>query len=149
MRGFTLLEVLVVMLIIGIMTTMVSLSLAPDTHRLLEDEAYRFARVLEQAAEAGSEGELLGLTLTPDGYGFHRQDERGRWLRANDDFLGPHRWPDGVHVVALHEPPSAAPWPMWRDGQSPWLQFAFDGGKQRLMVELSPLGRVSVRAMER
>lgn len=144
-RGFTLLEVLVVMLIIGVLATTLSLSLALDAHRALEDEAYRLARVLEQGVEAARAGEALGLVLEPGGYAFHRQLAPGRWRSARDDFLAPHRWPDTLRADILHQPSTPPPWPMWQAGQAPWLQLRLSAEGRRLSVELTPPGRVTVR----
>ncbi|XLM23244.1 type II secretion system protein GspH, partial [Chromobacterium piscinae] len=70
---------MVVMLIIGVLATTVTLSLRPDTHRLLSDEGYRFARVLEQAGDLAEMGDMLALRWNGKGYVFSRQDDDGNW----------------------------------------------------------------------
>lgn len=141
--GFTLLEVLVVMLIIGVLSTAATLSLAPDARRRLDDEAYRFARVLEQAAEADELGDTLTLTLDADGYRFTRPGPDGRALPVRDDFFAPRRWPDGIAVRQLAGPPP--PWLLWQDNRSPALVLRLEDGTVQRVLALSPLGRVEVR----
>ncbi len=79
--GFTLIEVLVVIAIIGLVASGLSLSLdalrARDTHRELE----RLRLVLEATAErARVHGQAIAFELLPDGYRFSRIDTDGRWL---------------------------------------------------------------------
>jgi len=49
--GFTLVEVLVVVLLVSITLTLVAVNLAPDDDRTLHDEAARLALLLEQARD--------------------------------------------------------------------------------------------------
>jgi general secretion pathway protein H len=144
-RGFTLIEVMVVMLIIGVMATTLTLSLAPDSHRQIEDEAYRAARVLEQAVDASEMGMPLGLAWEPQGLVFHRQMQNGDWLPVTDALFAPHRWPDGIHSVLLVPASGPSPWLLWQDNQSPRLVFSLQSSARRFDLTLSPLGRVSVR----
>jgi len=143
-RGFTLIEVLVVMLIIGVLATTLTLSLAPDTHRQLQDEAYRFARVLEQAVDADEMGDSLGLSWNADGYVFQRQDDGGHWQAINDTFFSARRWPDGISASARSVSGDVPPWLLWRDNQSPSLLLTLSSATRHFDLALSPLGRVTV-----
>jgi general secretion pathway protein H len=143
MRGFTLLEVLVVIAIVGILTSAVTLSMRPDSHRQLQDESYRLARVLEQGVSAAEDGDALALDWRADGYAFRRRDARGQWQAVGDAFFAARQWPDGIQASVVRAP-AAAPWPLWQQGQSPWLVLRLQTAEQRVDLTLSPLGRVSL-----
>jgi general secretion pathway protein H len=88
--GFTLLEVLVVMVIIGIITTMavVSVRVLGGDHEM-DEQARRLQAVLQQAREdAMLEGRDVGLRLDATGYDFLRYDSRtDSWNLVVDDPL--------------------------------------------------------------
>ena len=79
-RGFTLVEVLVVLTIVGIVISGVSLSL-DIMHRRDSDLALERLRwVLEATAErAAVHGQPIAIELIPDGYRFSTLDADGRW----------------------------------------------------------------------
>jgi len=92
-RGFTLLEVLVVTLIIGILATMTALSVGSrDPITLIE--ARRLAELLRIASEeAVLQGQEWGLRITPDGYEF--MILKGLiWQVAPDEILRPRNFPN-------------------------------------------------------
>ncbi len=86
--GFTLLELLVVVVIIGILATMFTLSvgLITDDHDA-SAEAQRLQALLREASEdAVLEGREYGLRFHPEGYEFLAQDpDDGRWAPVRDD----------------------------------------------------------------
>lgn len=88
--GFTLLEVLVVVVIIGILTSMavVSVNVLGGDHEM-DEEARRLQAILVQAREdAMLEGRDVGLRLDVRGYDFLRYDGRyERWELVGDDPL--------------------------------------------------------------
>lgn len=140
-RGFTLLELLVVLTMVGVLATTVTLSLAPDTHRQLQDEAWRFARVLEAASEQAEHGDPLALSWQPDGYRFQRQADDGQWQPLNDDpLLSAHNWPDGIHAA---QPQALLP--LTGDGRITARLLSLRTTDRALTVALSPLGRASVQ----
>lgn len=80
-HGFTLLELLAVIVIIGIIVTFASLSIG---NRALDDRLEAEARRLEQLLklaedEADLKGIAIGLVFTRDGYRFLAADAGGRW----------------------------------------------------------------------
>lgn len=82
-RGFTLVEILVVTVIIGIIVAFAGLSLGG---RSLDDRLETEARRLEQlvllaADEAQLRGEEVGFRYTLEGYEFLMLEPDGRWLR--------------------------------------------------------------------
>jgi general secretion pathway protein H len=98
--GFTLLEVLVVVIIIGIITSMavVSTRVLGGDHEM-DREARRLQAVLGQAREdAMLEGRDVGLRIDAVGYDFLRYDGRNeRWETVTEDPLLRERlFPDGM-----------------------------------------------------
>lgn len=84
-RGFTLIEVLIVLLILGIALAGVSLSIdghaARDTRMALE----RLRFTLEASAErAQLRGQPLAFELLADGYRFSVQDASGKWVALDE-----------------------------------------------------------------
>lgn len=84
-RGFTLIEVLIVLLILGIALAGVSLSIdgfaARDTRMALE----RLRFTLEASAErAQLRGQPLAFELLADGYRFSVLDANGKWVALDE-----------------------------------------------------------------
>lgn len=74
-RGFTLLEILVVVVIIGVLAAAVVLAVDGGSARQLDREAERFRALLGQACEqAELGGRDLGVLVRDDGYGFATLD---------------------------------------------------------------------------
>ena len=100
--GFTLLEILVVVVIIGIITTMAVISVnVLGRDRQLDEEAARLQAVLLQVRDdAMLEGRDVGLRLDAHGYDFLRYDTRyERWQPAMSDMLLRERTlPDGIEA---------------------------------------------------
>ncbi|HSW15464.1 MAG TPA: type II secretion system minor pseudopilin GspH [Solimonas sp.] len=80
-RGFTLLEILVVVLIIGILVTFASLSISSRSlEDRLEFEARRIDQTLRLALEeAELKGLLIGFRYLPDRYEFLSPGQDGDW----------------------------------------------------------------------
>lgn len=148
-RGFTLIEVMLVMLIIGVLATSLSLSLAPDSHRQIQAEAYRLANVLEQAVDVAEMGLPLGLVWEPGGYAFQRLLPDGRWVVERNDPFRARRWPDGIEAGAAPQNSASMPWMLWRENQSPALRLSLFSASRQLELHLSPLGRVTVQETAR
>jgi general secretion pathway protein H len=82
-RGFTLLEVLVVLAIIGLTATFITIGIDDSREETREVERLRLA--LESAAEqAEIQGTPLAVELLPKGYRFTRFDSRGYWMPIHD-----------------------------------------------------------------
>lgn len=100
LRGFTLIEVLVVLVLIGILTTLAVSRVGSDNDHAAR-EARRFAAVLDVASrEAVIEARELALVLEPHRYRFTRL-ERGAWQADafdNDRALAPHVLSEGVRM---------------------------------------------------
>jgi general secretion pathway protein H len=148
--GFTLIEVLVVLLIMGLMVGMVSAIVRPDDRELACVEADRLAQLLDLAA---TEARLTGLSVawTPDaqGYRFWRMTEDAQWAELRDsDALRPRILPEGMRVAAMQ----VENVPVTRDmrleftPQGRVFSFSIDMtlGAARCAVAASPLGEVRV-----
>lgn len=93
-HGFTLLEVLMVMVIIGAVLSMVTLVVPASPARQARVEAQRLAQLMQAARESAVlEGREYGLRLAPDEYLLLRLEE-DTW-RAHG---ASHRLPEGMSL---------------------------------------------------
>lgn len=98
--GFTLLELLVVLVVIGIMVAMATLSFGVlGRDRQAEEEARRFWVILQQAREeAELQVEDLGIFLSSGSYEFLRLDSRrNEWQPVEyDELFAQRELPEGL-----------------------------------------------------
>jgi general secretion pathway protein H len=100
--GFTLMEILVVIVVIGVMVSIATLSVnVLGRDREAEDQARRLWAVLRQAQEESElQGLDTGMFATTEGYQFlHFNPRENRWLPIeNDSLFAPRKLPDGLEL---------------------------------------------------
>jgi len=100
-RGFTLLELLVVLVIVGVTISMISLSIGtrgPQT--VLTEQARRLAALIDMAGQqAVMSSEQYGMRFTPHGYEFMVLDEKNWHPVADDTILRPRRLAAGMRLT--------------------------------------------------
>ncbi|WP_321922760.1 GspH/FimT family pseudopilin [Paraburkholderia guartelaensis] len=102
--GFTLLEMLVVLLIAGILISLASLTLTRNPRTDLNEEAQRLALLFESAGdEAQVRARPIAWQPLAGGFRFDVHTEDG-WRPLRDDLLGPRQWEGGVTGVAITYP---------------------------------------------
>lgn len=102
-RGFTLVEVLVVMVVCGVGFALIAVNLAPRADAALQEEARRIGALLDHAREeAIVSGRPLAWQADAVGYGFSANVRGIGWaLLEGDPVLKPRAWPPGVALVGL------------------------------------------------
>ncbi len=102
-KGFTLIEVMVVMLILGLLSSLVVLSTAPDSRREASTEATRLGLVLQAALqETQWSGRPMAFSAEGREYRFWEADEQAQWLSiANGDKFRPRSLSEGMGVVSI------------------------------------------------
>lgn len=102
MTGFTLLEMLVVLLIAGVLMAVVALAPTRNRRTDLTEEAQRLATMLESASdEAQVRSASIAWEVVAGGYRFDQLAENGTWRPITDQVLGPHRWGTDVTRVSI------------------------------------------------
>ncbi|HEY6893266.1 MAG TPA: prepilin-type N-terminal cleavage/methylation domain-containing protein, partial [Rhodanobacteraceae bacterium] len=96
-RGFSLIELLVVVVIVAVLALAVTLSVAGSADRQLLREADRFESLVRLACEkAEQSGRELGIDVGADGFSF-RQLAGDEWQDADaESELRARAWLDGV-----------------------------------------------------
>ena len=95
--GFTLVELMVVIVIIGLASAAVVLAM-PDPRGRVRDEAERFAaRALAVRDDAIVQGRDVSVLVTPVGYSVE-QRSHGRWQRPVGRAMEPVVWAQGTRV---------------------------------------------------
>lgn len=131
-RGFTLVEMLVVLMIMGLFVGLVRANMLPSERDLLRVEAERLAQILDLAAdEARYTGKSMAWTAEESGYRFWRLGADSEWsaLTGNDS-LRARSLPQGMSVSELRVE-AAGPQTLKR------LEFPPGGASLAFVIELS------------
>lgn len=102
--GFTLLEMLVVLVIAGLLVSLASVKLTRNPRTDLNEEAQRMALLFESAGdEAQVRARPIAWQPLDGGFRFDIRTEDG-WRPLRDDLLRPRRWEGGVTGVTIQFP---------------------------------------------
>lgn len=110
-RGFTLLELMVVLTIIGFISAAVVLAIPDPRGRVVEDADRFAARVAAARDEAVVTARPMGLWVSASGYGFQRR-EGGQWVAVEEKPFVTANWKGGTRAL------------VGKDGRQ---QIGFDG----------------------
>jgi general secretion pathway protein H len=142
-QGFTLLEMMIVIVVIGVLVGMVSLAAGVNPAQQARQEAGALAGFIRQLREqAVLEGREYGVRLSVEGYRAMRLDGRG-W----EPLPAFYRWPDGLRLSLEQEGYSMS---LGADAGQPQIQlYSSDetstfsltfAGKDRVWASLSSDG---------
>lgn len=102
--GFTLLEVLAVVLIIGIIVSFASLSIGQNSSRIVQDEVERLHGLIQLAGEeAVLQGRELALEFDRDRYQFLELGEEDWQPVAEDPMLRERPLPEAIEFTLMLE----------------------------------------------
>jgi general secretion pathway protein H len=151
-RGFTLIEILVVVAVVAIAAGIAVVAYDSDDRGIATREARRFAGALEHAsAVAQARAETIGVSAEGGGWRFWRRSgDSARWLAvADDDALAPHAMPAGIAVAPLSYAgmplPADAIVPLRASGRNEPFAFVMTGRSARIVLRADPLNRVSLQ----
>ncbi|MGV6858515.1 MAG: type II secretion system minor pseudopilin GspH [bacterium] len=154
-QGFTLLEIMVVLVIMGIMVSFATLGLGSSPEKPLGEEAQRLQARIQLAAEnAVLEGRDLGIGVYKSGYLFFELQDDEKWASlAGDPQLRETKLPEemeaqlsleGSEIVMPGKPPEKPQVFILSSGEStPFsLEFSFDDPDiEPAVISFDQLGR--------
>ena len=147
-RGFTLIEMLMVLMIMGLFVGLVSTITRPDDRATLRLEAERLSQLLDFATvEAQLTGKSIAWTADGPGYRFWRSGDDGLWSEIRDsDLLRARTLPLGMTVSGLRVENMRPQGSMRLEFAPQGARFAFNIGMslgtERYAVTGSPVGEV-------
>jgi len=153
-RGFTLIEMLVVVLIIGIIVALAGAQLMRSPGEAVRDESEHLALLLQAARdEAILQGRVFAFGVGRDTYTFLRLDRDGKLKVTKDDaVLRPRQLPPGVVIEGLKidgaesdgtQPKGVVFQP---SGDLPAFTIVLAGGGARWSIVGSPDGTIRTQA---
>jgi general secretion pathway protein H len=159
-RGFTLLEMMVVLVLAGILLSIVTISVAPDERQQLMREAERVGQLFALAAdEARIRQTQIIWEADLRGYRFVTETGGERALITDDDLLRERAWERPLARLAIANPdtpdtpqvllgPEAPPlrWTIGREWVQPRWRLEMTNDVARVAVEFDETGHAAVAA---
>ena len=153
--GFTLVEVLVVLIVVGVAGALIVVRLGSDDRRAGEREAWRLAGALEHAAALAQwRGDTLGVSAEGHSYRFWQRGADNRWAAiAGDDVLLPRTLPAQMLVTPISYagtpvPPDAI-LPLRASGRNEPYALTLASSTWSVVIAADPLYRVQVAGGQR
>jgi general secretion pathway protein H len=149
-QGFTLIEMLVVLMIIGLFIGLVSAVTRPDDRAVLEVEAQRLATLLDFAAtKSRLTGKSIAWTAQTGDYRFWQYQEDSGWSEIRDnDLLRARTLPDGMAFSDLSiesmRPPGAMRLEFSPYGPELVFSIEISLGAEHYFVSATPTGDMQV-----
>jgi len=153
--GFTLVEIMVVLVILGLVAGLVGSISMPDDRALLRLETERLAQLLDLAAtESRLSGKRIAWTAEKSGYRFWRFAAETEWQEIRDvDSLRPRTLPPGMQIASFRLENSLPRENMRLEFASSGsaLAFAIDMtlGSAKYSVQGSPIGDLKITPDDR
>lgn len=152
--GFTLVEMLVVLVVLSIAAALLAVGLDRDPRRTLASEAARLAGALEHAAALAQwTGETMGVSAAGSSYRFWRRSSDGLWTGVNDDdILSPRSLPDELRItVASYAGAAVAPdaiLPLRSSGRNEPYTLVMASDARSTVLTSDALNRVAVAIVD-
>lgn len=149
-RGFTLVELLVALVIIGLFAGLISGMAGPDKRAVLHAEAERLAQLLDLAGnEARMSGKPIAWTTDGPSYRFWRFQRGAGWSEIrNDDLFRKRDLPQGMKIggMLIENLPAGEFMRLefHASGSMPAYAIKISSGGERYTVAGSPVGDVRV-----
>ena len=148
-HGFTLVEILVVLVIIALVGGLALVTLNRDERRLAAREAKRFAGALEfAAARAQARNETLGVSADRTIRFWRREPSGEKWLPLDDDVLGARVLPEPLLATPLRYAGQRIAAntivPLRASGRNEPFAFALASPAWLVVLAADPLNRVSI-----
>ena len=147
--GFTLVEILVVLVILAIGAGAAALAYDGNDRERATREARRFASALEHAAlRAQMRAETLGASADGNAWRFWRRDpDSGQWLPVgDDDVLAAHALPTAMSLAPATYGgqllDARAIVPLRPTGRNEPFTFALDAHDAHIVLAADPLNRI-------
>ena len=148
-RGFTLVEILVVLFVVGLAAGLAYARLEADPRQTLANEARLFGAALEHAALLAQwRSETVGVSAEGPGYRFWRRAVDDRWVPiADDDLLRYRALPAGIAILprdyAGQALAAGAIVPFRASGRNEPVRFDLVTQEWRIDLLSDPLNRVA------
>lgn len=151
--GFTLTEILVVLVVIGLAAAITYAQLDRDPRHALEREGRRLAGALEHAALLAQwKNETIGVSAAGGAYRFwHRVagNDGEQWSAlSDDDILAARTLPDPLLVMprtyAGQAVPAGAVLPLIPSGRNEPFVIELDAPEWQLLLSADPLNRIAI-----
>ncbi|MEP6701834.1 MAG: GspH/FimT family pseudopilin [Betaproteobacteria bacterium] len=145
--GFTLVEVLVTLIVIGVAVGLVSLALGHDSAAQLRQESERLRSALEHAAQV-AQWRRLDLVWQADAqsYRFLRPSADGKWDEESDEILAVHKLPADARIRAVGAAGGAVPpeVTLHASGRNDPYTLTLDSPAGSWTIRADPLNRVRI-----